>query len=437
MTSPDLAVTPTLSLRRKWLAMAAMGLIYYFSYFQRAAVPGPLFDQLQSDLDASASAITALSAMFIYIYGGLQLFVGMAAYRFGGRRTLLWGGLVMAVGAVLFPLAYDLPTLFACRALTGCGASFMFLSIIKEVDRLWDPRHFVVFWGLFGLIGNAGVLTAAWPLAWFSHQTDWRTALFTMGVLSAVALAAAWLALRGLGEAPHGPRRPLWAPILSVLRNRASRPILVITLIYFAIYFVVQVTLGSKFLADFCGLSATQASLVLTAMVVVGAVIGLLGEPIQRLTRQRRKPVFVAGLAGSVAAVATLTASVLSDAPPAVFVAAFLLLSFAVGLAMPVVGATMKELNDPAVVSQSIAVINCLSYIGLAVLSNVVGLVLDAFADQAAVVDGRRVYPAAAYVTVFALMTVLSLATLIAALFVPETRGKSRYRALGRLGVLS
>lgn len=422
---------------RKLVAMAAMGLIYFFSYFQRAAIPGPIFDQLQSDLGVSASAVTALGAVCLYVYAAMQLFVGMAADRFGGRRTLLAGGLVLCLGAILFPLARSLPLLYACRALTGLGASFMFLSIIKEIDSLWEPRHFVLFWGLISCMGSGGALAATTPLAWLTGKLGWRSATLAVGILSAVSLLVAWLTLRRMSDPPPSARRPLLAPLVNVLRNRASRPLLVVALVIFAVYFVIQITLGAKFLVDFCGLASGQASQVLMAMIVVGAIVGLLAEPIQRLSRQRRKPPILAGLTLALATSIALLWGARAGAPPAFFMISFVLLAVASGLTTPAMAATMKELNDPEVVSQSIAVTNCLSYVGVAVLSNVAGLVLDGFAGQATVTEGRTIYPGAAYAVIFGVLAAISLAALVAALLVPETRGRSRYRALWRLGVLS
>ena len=45
---------------RNILLLLCMCLLYFFSYFQRIAVPGICFDELQRDFKTSAAAITAL-----------------------------------------------------------------------------------------------------------------------------------------------------------------------------------------------------------------------------------------------------------------------------------------------------------------------------------------------------------------------------------------
>src|SRR5512137_2690800 len=119
--------------RASLLVFPAMASVYFFAYFQRVAVPGTIFNELQADLKLSAATVASLGSMFTWIYGGMQIFVGMLADRFGGIRTLLAGGLAMATGALLFPLAPSTVPLFAARAVTGLGASFIYLSILKEL----------------------------------------------------------------------------------------------------------------------------------------------------------------------------------------------------------------------------------------------------------------------------------------------------------------
>ena len=44
-------------------AFAAMALVYFFSYFQRTAVPGTIFNELQTDLGLSAASVALLGSM--------------------------------------------------------------------------------------------------------------------------------------------------------------------------------------------------------------------------------------------------------------------------------------------------------------------------------------------------------------------------------------
>ena len=75
--------------------MLGMGVfLYFFANLQRVAIPGSIFNELQSDLNVGAKYITALSSMFMYIYAVGQLFAGLLADRYGGERAITWGGML-------------------------------------------------------------------------------------------------------------------------------------------------------------------------------------------------------------------------------------------------------------------------------------------------------------------------------------------------------
>ncbi|HUU68591.1 MAG TPA: hypothetical protein VM186_03645 [Planctomycetota bacterium] len=48
------------------LALFAMSLIYFFSYFHRVAVPGQIFDNVQSSMHLSAAAVTVGGDGYLY-----------------------------------------------------------------------------------------------------------------------------------------------------------------------------------------------------------------------------------------------------------------------------------------------------------------------------------------------------------------------------------
>ena len=179
--SPPLALQPTTAnaspLAVRVVAFVAMLVIYALAYFQRTGIPGTVFDELQHDFGLSASAVTALGAIFVYVYAGMQLVVGMTADRYGGRRALLFGSVIMCAGSVIFPCAHSTSLLFASRVLIGFGSSFMYLSVVKEVDTLFAGRHFAGLLGLAMLAGYVGNIAATWPFERAVHQFGWRDTL--------------------------------------------------------------------------------------------------------------------------------------------------------------------------------------------------------------------------------------------------------------------
>ena len=69
---------------RLYALLGTATVLYFFANFQRAGVPGTIFDQLQSTLGLSATAISGLSSAFMYIYafGQLMAVVGEGNINF-------------------------------------------------------------------------------------------------------------------------------------------------------------------------------------------------------------------------------------------------------------------------------------------------------------------------------------------------------------------
>ena len=116
-----------------WLILSGTGL-YFFANIQRVAIPGAIFDLLQEDLHLSAPGVTALGSVFMYVYALNQLLIGLFVSRYGGRRVILPGALLFCLGSLLFPLSSG-GWLYVSRALTGFGASSLYLALIDETIR--------------------------------------------------------------------------------------------------------------------------------------------------------------------------------------------------------------------------------------------------------------------------------------------------------------
>ena len=410
-------------------ALVSMGAIYFFSYFQRSAVPGTVFNELQADLRLSASEVASMGAVFLGVYAWMQLFVGVAADRFGGRRTLLFGGVLMTAGAAVFPLCHSKEMLYASRAVTGFGASFMYLSIVKEIDTLFGPRHFAAILGCMLFIGYSGGIAATLPFERAVAAWGWRHALLGAAALTAMLLVAGWAVLR---RVPHTHRAaPLsLRPLGDIARNRANLPLFGWSLINFPVYFVMQAVFGKKFLQDFAGLSSAGAASVLLLMVSVCAGATFSGGFLLRWTAHRRKPVLIGTSILILAAALLLLAGVLWRAPAWALLLPLLLLALAPA-AGPASAALAKELNPPETAAQSVATMNFTAYIGVATLTHLCGIAMDLHEDSARVTSAGTVYPPEAYAWMFALLAVAALACLVASFYITETHGRSFREAPG------
>lgn len=404
------------------LALGAMVSLYFFSFFLRASVPGTIFNELQIDLALTAAQVTGLSSAFFYVYAPMQFVAGVCADRFGGVRTLLSGALVMTIGAAWFPQSDSVVACYASRALTGFGASFLYLSIVKEIDVLFGPIRFPTVLGTVLGFGYAGGIAAMLPFERVVALTGWRWALRGAAIALAVVWVVAFIVLSRIGPKSGSPVRLSWKPLWRVFVHGPSRPLFLVGLINYPAYFVMQAGIGKKFLQDHVGLSSASGALFTTIMMGISASMMLSAGPLLRLTRHRRKPHLYVASSLILIASSLLLAGVLMRARGVWFLFCYAMLATSTASA-PAGNALMKELHGCEVVGAAIAVFNGMAYIGVALLTQVIGLVLDGFSSAARISDRAVEYPPAAYATIFAILSCLSVVSLTATHFIRETHG--------------
>jgi predicted MFS family arabinose efflux permease len=423
--SPSASTAALPAQRERWTVLTAMLVMYFFSFFQRAAIPGTMFNEIQTDMHLTAAAVTALAALFTYVYGGAQLFVGITVDRLGGVRTLLVGGGVMTVGAALFPLSTSPAMLYFSRILTALGSSVMYLSIVKEICLRFSPQRFAILVAVMLVIGYSGGMAGMLPCERLVALCGWRPALLGIAALMAFALFVAWRILRRLDRFQPAQRHFSLSPLGEVLRNRHNLPILLIASINFPIYFTIQTIFGKKFLQDFAGLSSSTAATFTTIMIVTTAGCMLAASLLLPWTGHRRKPWILLAGGFLLGATALLLWGTVYRAGGWAFLVAYLLMAAAM-LSTPAITATMKELNPPESVALAIAVMNALSYLGAGVVGNLGGVILDRFTNRAQVTPTGTQYPPEAYTAVFVVLLVLAIVSMISVYFVRETKGRTR-----------
>lgn len=414
-----------------WGSPAAVGTllsmigIYFFSFFQRVAVPGTIFDELQHSFSASAASIAGLAAVYLYLYGAMQPVTGMLADRLGAPRVVLLGGGLLSAGSVCFALSPNLAVLYLTRILVGLGASLLYVSLVKAINDLFDASQFVTLVGATMFLGYAGGLAATLPLERLAHALGWRRAMLAAGAACSLAL---WSAHRnfcraGGGSAEHRRVASTWHTAGLVLRNRAIWPMMLTSFGNFAVYFLVQATIGKKFLGDYAGLGSAAAASFTGAMMFVMMSGSLLGGLVSRRLGNRRKPLVLAGVSCVLLSMLLILLLLHLEIRGAAFLPCYILLACS-SLSSASNNAVIKELNPPDRVGTAIGLYNGMVYMAVATVSTLAGLLLDRYEGQAVRLAGVVRYPRIAYQEIFLLCAVLSAFALVAACHVRETHGR-------------
>jgi len=410
--------------RTEACAMLAMGVIYFLSFFQRVAVPGTIFNELQSDLALSAAQVTGLGAAYLYIYGSMQIFVGYAADRFGGLRAMLAGSAIMALGAILFPLSNHLLMVYVSRAMIGFGGSFVFICMLKELDILFGPRQFAHLYGPFMLFGGTGALCATLPLERLVHVIGWRPAFGIVAILTTMmVLWLTWLARRINKHEPH-KIYSLFSAVARVVGDRRVWIVILPNTIMFLTYFLFQATIGKKFLQDTAGLSSSAAATVTLSMLLVSLFLTVSSGSILAFARHRRKPVVILTNTLTLIGIAGLALAMHLGLPTWIIIACMLLTAVAAGIS-PASLCLLKELCPSDAVGVAMGICNTIVYLAVACGTNLTGVILDHHRAAAiAQSNGTIIYPPAAWESLFTVFTFLAAAAFVLTLFSPETLGR-------------
>jgi len=417
--------------------MFVLGIVIYFVVnIQRVAVPGQIFNELQSDLQVSATQVASLGAVFMYVYAATQLLVGLLVDKYGGMRVLGLGAVLMTAGGILFPLSDSLGTLLLSRMLVGIGCGAAYLSMVKECDRLYS-HNFTAVMGLVIFLGYLGGVVGTFPLAKGSAWLGWRSCLLLIalaGALPTVLIACIWK------KATHP--KVLEGPIsfrsyMFAFRNLNNLKSLFSYAINFSLYYVILTVIGKKFLEDIGGVSPGVASFSCTVMVILSAILNQFIGILCTYTGNLRRPYFRFLNMLPLLGCAMLVAGLLLKGPEpgwgGYFIAAFLVISMTSGFS-PITNAQSRETNPPSATGVAVGVTNFGAYIMVAIFGGLAGLVLDCFQSKATVMpEGGLVYPAAAWLCLFGIFLLVSIGTLKIAWTYPETYGRNIYAGKKRV----
>lgn len=412
--------------KRAFLLFVPLTLLYSTSYFQRTAIPGTIFNQLQQDLQITALQVSYIGASFIYVYSLSQLFIGYLVDRFGARKVVMLGGAVFCAGVVSFPLLETPLLIYFARMVAGLGAGTMYLSLLRESDRLFGRENYSVMIGAVFVCGYAGGLFGTLPFERLTSLFPWRHVLLAAGLLSLcfyIWFMIAYASREGRASSPAGVKKSSgWKETCRMLANWALWVDVFCGTLNFSIYFVIQTVVGKKLLHDVAGMSSSTAATIIFALTLVCMVILLSSATLTRLCGNRRKPLMVFASSLEVVNIAVMCCALYFRLPSWVFAGCFICFAIASGTLISF-SLTAQELGSPGTMTRSAGFYNMTNYLGVVLLSPLVGWFLDKYGNPQ-IIEGVVIHSVDAYLKLFCCLLALTATGAIAVHFIPETRGK-------------
>jgi MFS family permease len=160
---------------------------------------------IRADLDMGLVAAGLVVSMFHAITGLFGATAGVVGDRFGHRRILLIGYLLLMAGGVIGWLAPGSTVLLVSRFIEGIGFVGVTVSAPALLARVAEPRHHRLVFGLYGTNFPAGVAIMMVVAAVLLPAFGWRGLWFANVLLCGVMLLLLLRATRSLGAVADAP----------------------------------------------------------------------------------------------------------------------------------------------------------------------------------------------------------------------------------------
>lgn len=147
---------------------------------------------LSSELGLTPQALGIFAGSFHFMFGAMQLFMGIAIDLWGVRRTVLLASPLAIAGAIISAMAPGYGMLLAGQALIGVGCAPAFLACTVFISRHFPVSRFASVSGTAMAIGTLGMLFTGTPLAWLVQSTSWRVGFGVLACMSLIAWCWIW-----------------------------------------------------------------------------------------------------------------------------------------------------------------------------------------------------------------------------------------------------
>lgn len=184
----------------------------------------PAIPAMRTELGASITSAQATMALFMAALALSQLAWGWAADRFGDRRTIVAGTVLLGGGSLLCAVAPGIEAMLAGRLVQGLGAGAATVAVPALIRRRFDAADAVKALAVVAMVEST--IPALGPVAGTAIvlQTGWRSTFWLIAVLALALLPLVARIIRAAPQAAAGAGADLAVArgesYLPLLRNR-------------------------------------------------------------------------------------------------------------------------------------------------------------------------------------------------------------------------
>src|SRR5262245_10714711 len=169
-----------------WVVVAAGFAVMFLTYGVQYSF-GLFFAALTTEFGWSRAALAGVFSLYAGTYSFTGLISGRLTDRWGPRRVVALGGLLLGLGAS--STVRSLAPLYATYFVAGLGMSTAYVPCNSTAVRWFAARRGTAV-GLVMAGAGVGVLVCPRLVALLIERAGWRGAYLTLGIVLALALAA-------------------------------------------------------------------------------------------------------------------------------------------------------------------------------------------------------------------------------------------------------
>ncbi|MBV2152873.1 nitrate/nitrite transporter [Kitasatospora sp. SUK 42] len=291
--------------RAAWVAWSIGVSVYFLAVIHRTSLGMAGLDAAER-FGIGASALSTFSILQVLVYAAMQVPVGLLVDRFGPRRVLLLGVLLLSAGQLAFAFSSAFAPALASRAVLGCGDAMTFISVLRIAARWFPAARNPFVAQLTGLVGMGGNLVTTVVLAQALHREGWTPTFAAIALLGVAVFALVALFLKDAPgqEAPvrpaeHRERPKVRSQVLDCWREPGTR-------LGLWIHFTTQfpgnafgLLWGLPYLVEAQGMTRAEAGGLLTLLVLSNMSCGFVFGRVLSRTARARMPIVLGVVAAT------------------------------------------------------------------------------------------------------------------------------------------
>jgi len=171
--------------RRAWVIWLVGLSVYVLAVFYRTSLG--VAGLLAADrFDISAAQLATFTVVQLAVYAAMQIPVGVLIDRFGSKRLMLTGLVLMTTAQFWFAFAGSFEVGIAARIMLGAGDAMIFTSLLRVVAVWFRVKQAPFVTQLTGMVGQLGAIVAATPLAAALAAWGWTRSFATAAGIGVV-----------------------------------------------------------------------------------------------------------------------------------------------------------------------------------------------------------------------------------------------------------